>query len=98
MLFSWFDAGAAKQFGASLAQFYIDRIPADSAINEKKFAAKTKGVLDKMALQVGQFKEANRLNTFKKAQLGNAFKWALRDAGYERVYVDRLTEWLVARI
>ena len=98
MLFKWFDAGAAKEFGAALAQFYVERIPVDSAVNEKKFAAKTKDVLDKMALRVAQFKEANRLNTYKKAQLGNAFKWTLREAGYESAYVDRLTEWLVARI
>jgi hypothetical protein len=98
MLFSWFDAAAAKDFGADLARFYVERIPAGSAVNEKKFAAKTKEVLDKMALRVAQFKEANTLNTYKKAQLGNAFKWTLRDAGYDSAYIDRLTSWLVTRL
>ena len=97
-MFGWFNAAAAKEFGAGLAQFYIERIPVTLAITEKKFAAKSKDVLDKMALQVARFKEANPLNTYKKAQLGNSFKWALRDAGYESAYVDRLTEWLVARL
>ena len=77
MLFDWFNATAAKEFGAALAQFYIERIPLDSAVNEKKFASKTKGVLDKMTGRVTQFKAANRLNTYKKAQLGNAFKCIL---------------------
>ena len=95
MLFDWFNATAAKEFGTGLAQFYIERIPVDSAVNDKKFAAKTKGVLDKMALRVTQFKAANRLNTYKKAQLGNAFKWTLREAGYDSAYIDRLTAWLV---
>ena len=98
MLFSWFDAAAAKEFGANLAQFYVERVPANSGANEKKFAAKTKEVLDKMALRVAQFKEANTLNTYKKAQLGNAFKWTLRDAGYDTAYIDRLTSWLVTRL
>lgn len=98
MLFSWFDATAAKEFGGALARFYIERIPVDSAVNEKKFAAKTKEVLDKMALRVLQFKGANRLNTYKKAQLGNVFKWTLRDAGYGAAYIDRLTDWLVERL
>jgi hypothetical protein len=98
MLFSWFDAAAAKEFGSELARFYAERLPADSGANEKKFAAKTKEVLDKMALRVAQFKEANTLNTYKKAQLGNAFKWVLRDAGYDTAYIDRLTSWLVARL
>jgi hypothetical protein len=97
-MFGWFNAAAAKEFGAGLAQFYVERIPVTLAITEKKFAAKSKDVLDKMALQVARFKEANPLNTYKKAQLGNSFKWTLRDAGYESAYVDRLTEWLVARL
>ena len=98
MIFSWFDASEAKQFGASLAQFYIQRVPADAPMNDKKFSLKTKEVLEKMALQVAQFKAATPLNTYKKAQLGNAFKWALRDGGYEPAYIDRLTEWLIARV
>jgi hypothetical protein len=35
---------------------------------------------------------------YKTAQMGNAFKWALKDAGYDDAYVDRLTEWLVINI
>lgn len=98
MLFSWLDATPAKEFGTTLARFYIERISMDATANEKKFASKSKAVLDKMALQIAQFKEVNRLNTYKKAQLGNAFKWALRDAGYNTAYIDRLTQWLVARL
>jgi hypothetical protein len=97
-MFDWLNASAAKEFGAGLAQFYVERVPVALAVTEKKFAAKSKEVLDKMALQVARFKETNSLNTYKKAQLGNAFKWELRDAGYDKDYVDRLTEWLVARL
>ena len=97
-MFSWFDATDAKGFGADLARFYVERIPADSGANKKEFASKTKEVLDKMSLKVEKFKEANTLNTYKKAQLGNAFKWALRDSGYDTAYIDRLTSWLVTRI
>ena len=98
MLLSWFDATASKEFGASLAKLYIERLPVTSNENDKRFASKTKSVLDTMAQRVDQFKASNRLNTYKKAQLGNAFKWALREAGYDKAYIDRLTEWLVTRI
>ena len=98
MLFEWFNATASKKFGAELAKFYIERIPVASNENDKKFASKTTAALDKMSLRVEQFKASNRLNTYKKAQLGNAFKWALREAGYDKAYIDRLTEWLVLRI
>ena len=98
MLFGWLNASAATDFGASLASFFMERVPVDLTVNEKKFASKSKDVLEKMALQVARFKQTSPLNTYKKAKLGNAFKWALRDAGYDSAYVDRLTEWLVAKL
>ena len=98
MLFDWFNATASKEFGATLAKFYIERIPVASNENDKKFASRTKAALDKMSQRVEQFKASNPLNTYKKAQLGNSFKWSLREAGYDKAYIDRLTEWLVARI
>jgi hypothetical protein len=97
MVLSWFDAGQAKAFGVSLAEFFIKRVPLDSAIGEKAFAEKTDKVLEKMQLQVMRFRNENRLNPYKKAQLGNAFKWALRDAGYPSAYADKLTKWLMLR-
>jgi hypothetical protein len=97
-MFGWLNAVAAKGFGEHLARFYIERMPVHTPANEKKFAQKSKDVLDKMSLQIARFKESNQLNTYRKAKLGNAFKWALRDAGYDSAYVDRLTEWLVARL
>ncbi|MBC7376763.1 MAG: hypothetical protein H7346_04925 [Burkholderiaceae bacterium] len=96
-MFSWFDAKEARTFGESLAAFFAERIPANSDLKEKKFTTKAQQVLSKMALQVDQFKQGHKLNVFKKAQLGNAFKWKLRDAGYDHGYVDELTEWLMLR-
>ena len=51
-----------------------------------------------MALQVERFKAENKLNTYKKAKLGNAFKWALKDAGYEAAYIEKISEWLMLRL
>lgn len=98
MMLSWFDAGAASAFGTSLAAFFVERVPPGSNLSDKKFAAKVQDVLNKMALQVDRFKADNPLNTYKKAKLGNAFKWALRDAGYEAAYIEKISEWLVLRL
>ena len=97
MVLSWFDANEAKEFGESLAAFFAQRIPIDSNLKEKKFSTKAQQVLTKMAQQVDQFKRERKLNVYKKAKLGNAFKWKLRDAGYDQAYVDELTEWLMLR-
>ena len=98
MPFGWLDAREAKQFGTSLAGFYIAQVPVDQKLSDKKFAARTQSVLRRMSDQVDAFKAAHRLNGYKKAQLGNTFKWALKDAGYDTAYIDKLTDWLVTRL
>lgn len=98
VMLSWFDAREAKKFGEGLAAFFIERSPIEASKKDAKtFARKRAEVLDKMAQQVLQFRATHKLNIYKKAQLGNAFKWALRDAGYDSDYVDELTNWLSLR-
>lgn len=96
MLLSWFDASEAKKFGADLACFYIER-SGPSVLNKKdKFVAKKQDELLKKVLQmVVRFKLEHKLNMYKKAQLGNSFKWTLKEAGCDPLYVDQLTGWLM---
>ena len=98
MAFSWFDASEAKQFGNALAQFYLAKLPVDTDRADKKYPNKKEFVSKKMAEQIGDFKLENKLNLYKKAQLGNAFKWALRDAGYSSKDVDELTTALMHQL
>ena len=98
MVLGWFDARQAKQFGASLAAYYGAQMPLDLKLNDKKFAARSKSALRGLSSRVDEFKAAQSLNGYKKAQLCNQFKWALKDAGYEAEYVDKLTDWLVTRL
>ena len=98
MIFTWFDAAEAKKFGASLAQFFLERVPKASQKADKEFAKKVDQALEKMVLQIVQFKQQHKLNTYKKAQLGNVFKWTLLDAGIEAGYADEMTKWLMQKI
>lgn len=98
MVLSWLDASEAKEFGSSLAHFYIERIPPDeSDWKNKSIAKKQQEVVNKMFQQMARFKLEHKLNIYKKAQLGNAFKWALKDAGYDLVFVDQLTKELMLK-
>lgn len=94
-MIKWFDAKEEQAFGRTLAQFYVDRVPFEAPFSKKKFATKTQDTLKGMALQIQQFRSGRALNVYKKAKLGNAFKWHLREAGYDAEYVDELTEWLL---
>ncbi len=99
MVFSWFDAEAAKAFGHELAQFYIERTPSEKVSRgEKAFEQKQRELLAKMSLKIVQFKQSHSLNLYRKSQAINVFKWRLRDAGYEKQVVDELSHWVVRQI
>lgn len=96
MLVNWFNANAAKEFGVNLAEFYLVRVTVEGEDKSAKFVEKKhKNLLAKMTLQINQFKAQNKLNIYKKAQLGNVFKWRLLEAGFDRDYVNQITNWLM---
>src|SRR3989338_1495634 len=96
-MFDWFDARDAQEFGVSLAEFFMERIPLDAYSKKNKSLAKKQEVLDKMFLKIQPFKMQHKLNIYKKAKLGNAFKWKLLDANYDPELVDELTKLLMLK-
>lgn len=96
MVLSWFDAREAKEFGASLAKFYIERVPPGASSAKSKSAIKKhEEVVTKVFQQLERFKLEHKLNVYKKAQLGNAFKWTLQEAGYAPELADQFTKNLM---
>jgi hypothetical protein len=96
MLLSWFDASEAKKFGVSLANYYLEKNPAVLANTKDKFVAKKQEeLLNSLLQQTARFKLEHKLNIYKKAQIGNSFKWTLKEAGVAPQYIDQLTGWLM---
>jgi hypothetical protein len=91
-MFSWLDASDAQKFGTTLADFLIERIPADGSGRKDKSLAKKQEIINKMLLQIEIFKANHKLNFYKKAKLANSFKWKLLDAQFESELVDELTK------
>lgn len=96
-MISWFDARDAQEFGKSLADFFMERIPLEKPHKKAKSLAKKQEVLDKMLVQIQLFKMKHKLNFYKKAKLGNSFKWKLLDADYDPELVDELTKFLMLK-
>jgi len=96
MLKNWLDASEAQNFGRNLAETYS----AEYAILEKKkekasTVNKRAKLLGKLTSGVTQFGQTHNLNFYKKAKLGNAFKWALLEKGYDAKFVDKLTKEVI---
>ncbi|MDP3701018.1 MAG: hypothetical protein Q8R72_08950 [Hylemonella sp.] len=98
MIFAWFDASEAKKFGGDLAKFFLERVPRAIDKSDKQFAQKVDAALAKMLVQIVQFTREHSLNTYKKAQLANEFKWTLLDAGIPPDYADDITKWLTQKV
>lgn len=96
-MLSWFDSSEAEEFGNSLADLFIKRVPLDNAGRKAASTAKRQEVMEKMFLQVIQFRAKKKLNVYKKAKFGNTFKWRMREAGYDPAAVDELTHALMIR-
>jgi len=94
----WFDAREAQQFGETLADFLIGRISPAEVDGSEQFTLKRQEAVHKMLLQVEVFKVEHKLNFFKKAKFGNAFKWKLLDSGYTNEFADHLTRSLLLRM
>ena len=91
-MFSWFDAQGAQEFGVTLANFFIERVPVAEQGKKDQATQKKQETLQKMIQQIGIYKTNNKINLFKKAKLANAFKWKLLDANYPAELVDELTK------
>ena len=97
MLMKWFDASKAEEFGRTLAQFFVERIPKPSSDGKKVALNKQFETVDKLYLKVDQYKLDNKLNVYQKAKLANAFKYELLAAGYDPKLVDQLTSGLLLK-
>lgn len=96
-MFNWFDARDAHKFGISLAEFFMERIPLEMPNKKIKSLEKKQEVLNTLFSQIPPFKMKHKLNIYKKAKLGNAFKWRLLDANYDPALVDELTKELLLK-
>ena len=96
-MFSWFDAKDSKKFANSLADFIIEKMPREAG-DRNKILWKKKRVLDRALMQVIAFKKEHKLNIYKKAQIGNTFKWRLRTANYDDEFIDELTNMIMIQL
>jgi hypothetical protein len=95
---NWFDATEAQKFGNTLAHFLIERLPLNSEKKKDKTIEKQQEVVLKLFAQIVNFKKNNSLNLYKKAKLGNAFKWELKQAGYDDEFINQLTHEIMLKL
>lgn len=97
MVFGLFSGKMVDEFAKNLAQDIAKRYPPaiannpDQLVSQKRLTA----ILEEAFSRAHQFNEEQRLGMFKKAKLGNTFKWELKEMGYDEKFVDMATEGLI---
>lgn len=92
MISGWLDAREAEAFGNELAEFYDARFRANEKVTNQKQREKQQKLIAQCLQKARQYKASHKLNFYKKAKLGNAFKWKLRDMGHDVQVSDLLTK------
>jgi hypothetical protein len=91
MFGDWFNCKEIDELVDAIVADLVKRFPPDRLdVSLEKAARRLKGVHNAAFHRVETFARTKPLNVYKKAHLGNRFKWSLREAGYPREFADAL--------
>ena len=87
-------------FAKGLVQELAKRYPpALDKGNERKISQKRlTTILEDTFASAIEFQRKHKLGIYKKARLGNTFRWEMQDMGYSEKFVELATEGLVVYI
>ena len=99
-LFSWLSNKEVDNFAKLLAQDIAKRYPPtmDNAKEKKVSTNRLTKILEDSYVKAKQFRNDKKLGMYKKAKLGNIFRWELKELGYSAEFVDLATEGLIVYI
>ena len=89
------------EFAKSLARELTTQCPPDPANAEGRPNVTPKrlvSVLEQICGKALGFREQHDLGIYRKARLGNTFRWELSESGYSKDFVDDVTQRLVVHI
>lgn len=87
-------------FAKGLAQELAKRYPPalDKGSERKVSQKRLTNILEDTFSRAIEFKRQHKLGVYKKARLGNTFRWELQDMGYSEKFVEIATEGLIVYI
>ncbi len=93
------DTKELEEFASGLAADMGRRFPpASEARTDPGAVHQLKVILEGLAARAVRYREEHKLGLYKKAKLGNVFRWKLKELGYSPAFVERATKELVTRL
>jgi hypothetical protein len=98
-LFGLIDTRELEEFATILADDLGRRFPpASEARTDPGVKYQLKVILEGLGARAVRFHAEKKLNLYKKAKLGNVFKWKLKELGYSDAFAERATKEIVTRL
>ena len=98
-MFRWFDSREVDDLARAMAAELVTRVPPGTLRERDEAAAKRlRRTHQAVFLRAEQFARERDLNFYKKARLGNQFRWELKEAGYPAEFVRSWTYELVTLV
>lgn len=89
------------EFAQTLARELAKQCPPDPEHGEGRPNVTPKRLVATLEQICGKalgYREQHNLGIYKKARLGNSFRWELKDLGYAKDFIDDVTQRLVVFI
>jgi len=100
MILDFFSIRKVNEFAKVLAQDVAKRYPPAIANNPAQMVSQKRlsGILEEAFTRAAEFNRENKLGWYRKAKLGNEFRWELKEMGYDQKFVDMATEGLIVYV
>jgi len=98
-MLSLFNTKELEKFADGLAADLGRRFPpASEARTDPGAQHQIDVILEGLSARAVRFHEENKLGIYKKAKLGNVFKWKLKELGYSPEFAERATKRIITRL
>jgi hypothetical protein len=96
-LFGSISSKDVDTFSKGLAEDLSKKYPPEldaaggQSLSEKRLAR----ILEDVCVKAAAYRAEHKLGLYKKARLGNTFRWRLEELGYSKKFIETATEGLV---
>jgi hypothetical protein len=98
-ILKFLDTRDLEEFATGLAIDLGRRFPpASEARTDPGAQHQIKVILEGLSARAVRYRQEHTLGIYKKAKLGNVFRWKLKEIGYSEAFIERATKEIITRL